>query len=87
MVMKAMRSQMKLILWIVVIAFVVGFGYVLMGTGGGSRQGRGKMARGIVGEVNGQEISYKQFREMLARNLATYRQKTGGEPDEACRRK
>ena len=40
MVMKAMRSQMKLILWIVVIAFVVGFGYVLMGTGGGPGRGR-----------------------------------------------
>jgi len=87
MVMKAMRSQMKLILWIVVIAFVVGFGYVLMGTGGGPGRGRNKLARGIVGEVNGQEIGYSQYREMMARNLETYRQRTGGGmPDDAVSR-
>lgn len=85
MVMKAMRSQMKLILWIVVVAFVVGFGYVLMGTGGGGRS-RNKLARGIVGEVNGQAISYSQFREQLRRNLETYRQRSGGEPDDAATR-
>jgi len=82
MVMKAMRSQMKLILWIVVVAFVVGFGYVLMGTGGG--RSRNKLARGIVGEVNGQAISYSQFRDQLRRNFEAYRQKNGGEPDDAA---
>lgn len=86
MVMKAMRSQMKLILWIVVVAFVLGFGYVLMGTGGGGRS-QGKLARGIVGEVNGQAVSYSLFREQLTRNLEAYRQKTGGgDPDDAATR-
>lgn len=86
MVMKAMRSQMKLILWIVVVAFVVGFGYVLMGTGGGGRS-HNKLARGIVGEVNGQAVSYNLFREHLLRNMENYRQRTGGgDPDDAVTR-
>jgi len=86
MVMKAMRSQMKLILWIVVVAFVVGFGYVLMGTGGGGRS-QSKLARGIVGEVNGQAVSSSMFREQLQRNMEAYRQRTGGgEPDDAVAR-
>jgi peptidyl-prolyl cis-trans isomerase D len=86
MVMKAMRSQMKLILWIVVVAFVVGFGYVLMGTGGGGRS-QSKLARGIVGEINGQAISYSLFRERLLKNMETYRQRTsGGDPDDAVTR-
>lgn len=86
MVMKAMRSQMKLILWIVVVAFVVGFGYVLMGTGGGGRS-QNKLARGIVGEVNGQAVSYSLFREHLMRNLEAYRQRSGGgDPDDAVTR-
>ncbi len=86
MVMKAMRSQMKLILWIVVVAFVVGFGYVLMGTGGGGKS-QNKLARGIVGEVNGQAVSYSLFREHLLRNLESYRQRSGGgDPDDAVTR-
>lgn len=85
MVMKAMRSHMKVILWIVVVAFVLGFGYVLMGTGGGGRS-QSKMARGIVGEVNGQAISYGQLREQMTRNLEAYRQRTGGDPDDAVTR-
>ncbi len=85
MVMKAMRRQMKLVLWIVVVAFVVGFGYVLMGTEGGRSQN--KLARGIVGEVDGQSISYSQYRERLLQNMENYRQRTGGaEPDEAASR-
>jgi len=85
MVMKAMRSQMKIILWIVVVAFVLGFGYVLVGTEGGGRS-QSKLARGIVGEVDGQAISYGQFREHLLRNLESYRQRTGGDPDDAVTR-
>ena len=83
MIMKAMRSQMKLIMWIVAIAMVVGFGFIITGTGGSLGKSQSKLAQGIVGEVNGQSISLRQFQEMYRQNLQNYRQQSGGEPDDA----
>jgi peptidyl-prolyl cis-trans isomerase D len=81
--MKAMRSQMKLIMWIVAIAMVVGFGFIITGTGGNLGKSQSKLAQGIVGEVNGQAISLRQYQETLSQNRQNYRQQSGGEPDEA----
>jgi peptidyl-prolyl cis-trans isomerase D len=82
--MKAMRSQMKLIMWIVAVAMVVGFGFIITGTGGNLGKSQSKLAQGIVGEVNGQSISLRQFQEMYRQNLQNYRQQSGGEPDDAA---
>jgi len=83
MIMKAMRSQMKLIMWIVAIAMVVGFGFIITGTGGNLGKSQSKLQQGIVGEVNGQAISLRQFQENVRQNQQNYRQQSGGEPDEA----
>jgi parvulin-like peptidyl-prolyl isomerase len=83
MIMKAMRSQMKVIMWIVAVAMVVGFGFIITGTGGNLGKSQSKLAQGIVGEVDGQAISLRQYQETYRQNLQNYRQQSGGEPDEA----
>ncbi len=83
MIMKAMRSQMKLIMWIVAVAMVVGFGFIITGTGGNLGKSQSKLAQGIAGEVNGQSISLRQYQEVYRQNMRNYRQQSGGEPDEA----
>jgi peptidyl-prolyl cis-trans isomerase D len=82
MVMQLMRRKMKVIMWVVIVTFVVGFSYFIMGTGGASKR-QGKLARGIVGEVGGQEISYRQYQEALSRNRDLYRSRYGNDPDES----
>jgi len=83
MIMKAMRSQMKVIMWIVAVAMVVGFGFIITGTGGSLGKSQSKLAQGIVGEVDGQSISLRQFQEIYRQNLLNYRQQSESEPDEA----
>jgi peptidyl-prolyl cis-trans isomerase D len=82
MVMQLMRRKMKVIMWVVIVTFVVGFVYVIMGTGGNAGRRQGKLARGIVGEVGGQEISYRQYQDALSRSRDLYRNRYGTDPDE-----
>ena len=83
MVMQMMRRKMKAIMWVVVVTFVVGFVYVIMGTGGSLGKRQDKLARGIIGEVGGQEISTRQYQEALALSREQYRARFGADPDEA----
>ncbi len=83
MVMKAMRSQMKLIMWIIVFAMIFGFGFLITGTGGSLGKSQDKLAQGIVGEINGQSISLRQYQEIYRQNMQNYRQQSDREPDEA----
>ncbi|MDO9027217.1 MAG: peptidylprolyl isomerase [bacterium] len=83
MVMQMMRRKMKAIMWVVVVTFVVGFVYVIMGTGGSLGKRQDKLARGIIGEVGGQEISTRQYQEALSLSREQYRSRFGADPDEA----
>jgi len=83
MVMQMMRRKMKVIMWVVVVSFVVGFVYLIMGTGGSMGKRQDKLARGIAGEVGGQEISARQYQEALSRSREQYRTRFGTDPDEA----
>lgn len=82
MVMQMMRRKMKAIMWIVVVAFVVGFVYVIMGTGGSLGKTQDKLARGIIGQVGSQEITTRQYQEVLSRSREQYRNRFGSDPDE-----
>lgn len=86
MVMKQMRSQMKLIMWVVAVSFVVGFGFLITGTGGSLGGSRNKLAQGIAGEVNGQVITVKQYEQAVRDGREEYRAKNGAEPNEAAER-
>ncbi|MBI5806502.1 peptidylprolyl isomerase [candidate division TA06 bacterium] len=83
MVMQMMRRKMKAIMWVVVVTFVVGFVYVIMGTGGSLGKRQDKLARGIIGEVGGQEISTRQYQQALSQSREQYRSRFGADPDEA----
>ena len=76
-VMQNMREYTKIILIIVVIAFIgtIIFDWGMDITGLKTR-------RGTVGEVNGTEITYLRFNEAYARELESYRNRTGSEPSE-----
>ncbi|MDI6739096.1 MAG: peptidylprolyl isomerase [Candidatus Edwardsbacteria bacterium] len=84
MVMKQMRSQMKLVMWIVAVSFVVGFGFLITGTGGSLGGKQSKLAQGIAGEVNGQVITVTQYRQALNEAIKADRAKQGAEPNEAA---
>ncbi|RMD94677.1 MAG: hypothetical protein D6813_01775 [Calditrichaeota bacterium] len=77
-VMQNMREYTKIILIILVLAFigtiVFDWGMNILGL---------KQPRGIIGEVNGVEITDKQFYEAYANRLDQYRNQTKTEPTES----
>lgn len=76
--MKSMRRNTKIILWVVVAAFVIGFVFIQLGTGG-LKFGQAEQARsrGIVAEINGQEITDQAYQEFLRRAVDAARKQTG----------
>jgi peptidyl-prolyl cis-trans isomerase D len=82
--MKSMRRNTKIILWVVVAAFVVGFVFIQMGTGG-MKFGRAQQAlsRGIIAQINGQEITDQFYQEYLRRAVDAARKQTGREDIES----
>lgn len=81
--MKTMRSQMKIVLWTVIIAFVIGFVYMVLGTGGPSRtRGKDKANQGIAGEVNGETITFWELHRIQQEALQKVREEKGEELDE-----
>ncbi len=76
---KTMREHTKTVMVIVVVAFV---GMIVFAWGmdaGGIRRGP---AAGIVGEVNGRKIHFREFRDAYDRVYAQQRDQAGREPDE-----
>jgi len=78
--MKSMRRNTKIVLWVVVAAFVIGFVFIQLGTGslnfGRARQAR---SRGIVAEINGQEVTDRIYQEYLQRSVEAMRKQSGRE--------
>ncbi|MCG8608794.1 peptidylprolyl isomerase [bacterium] len=76
-VMQNMREYTKVVLIILVLAFVgtIIFDWGMDVTGLQTRQG-------VIGEVNGSEISAKQFDDAFARELQAYRDRTGQDINE-----
>jgi len=80
---KAMRRNTKIVLWVVVASFVVGFIFIQLGMGGftGDRYRRAR-ERGILGEVNGIPITESQFQYALQEAYQAAREKAGGDLSE-----
>ena len=78
--MNSMRDKMHIILIILVFAFVGtivfdwGMNYV-------GRRGIGGTRQGIIGSVNGKNISYEYFTQQLQQEYLRIRELTGSEPD------
>jgi len=74
-VMNKLRANMKTILLILVFAFIA---TIIFDWGmGGFQSGR---PRGVIAEVDGEEISYDEFIKAYQQELKTQREKTGNDP-------
>jgi parvulin-like peptidyl-prolyl isomerase len=74
--MNRMRQNTKTILLILVGAFI---GTIIFNWGmGGVKQ---TQTRGVIGEVNGDEISYDEFYNQYQSQMAQYRERSGEDPE------
>jgi peptidyl-prolyl cis-trans isomerase D len=78
----ALRSNTKVILWIVVIGFI---GFIFAGWGRGLQRSRTGPERGLLGRVNGVAIEYRDFSDAMRERLIQYAEQSGGEVSEAAR--
>ena len=75
--MEQMRRNMPLILWILVIAFVL---TIIFSWGmGGFKE---EQQQGIVGIIDGQEIKYDFFEDVVGQQISMYTQRAGIEPQD-----
>jgi len=79
----ALRSNTKVILWIVVVGFI---GFIFAGWGRGlQRSTSSGPERGLLGRVNGVAIEYRDFSDAMRERLIQYAEQSGGEVSEAAR--
>ena len=79
--MKKMRENTRTILLILVFAFIL---TIVFSWGmGGFKITKDVRSKGIIGVVNGQSISYHEFRRRLEQVVDDYRQSRGIEPSES----
>ncbi len=74
--MNRMRSSMKTILLILVVAFVL---TIIVDWGMGGFQSN--QPRGIIGEVDGNQIHYEEYYNRYQNELVAYREQAGSEPE------
>ncbi len=79
----ALRSNTKIVLWIVVVGFL---GFIFAGWGkGGPQKGRSPAEQGIVGTVDGISISYRDFIESYRQRATSYAEQSGSEISDSTR--
>ncbi len=79
----ALRTNTKVVLWIVVVGFI---GFIFAGWGRGLQSSRGGAPeRGVIGAVDGVKITYRSFNEELSNRLRSYAERTGSEVSDATR--
>jgi peptidyl-prolyl cis-trans isomerase D len=77
-----LRSNTKIILWIVVVGFI---GFIFAGWGRGIQTARRGPERGVIGRVDGVSITYQEFNEEFTGRLRAYVERTGSDVSEATR--
>jgi hypothetical protein len=65
---QTLRNNTRVILWIIVIAFI---GFIILVWGADLQVGSGR--EGMVGEVNGQSVSYQDYQRRVTANLQRLR--------------
>ena len=75
---KNLASMFAVLAFLFVIMIVFEWGMDLSGTSGGFMGTQGD----VIGVVNGEEISYKQFAELVRRAAETQKSQTGQDPDD-----
>jgi parvulin-like peptidyl-prolyl isomerase len=80
MVMSAMREKTKVVLFIALIAFV---GFIFFDWGMQKGQSGSRGDAGVIGEVNGREIPYEDYRRTRQEVIAEFEARTGRSPEYA----
>ena len=70
----ALRTNTKVILWIVVVGFV---GFIFAGWGQGLQRADSAPERGVIGRVEGVRITYQDYVGQLRDRIAQYAETTG----------
>ncbi len=70
--MQSMRDNMKVIIWITAVVFLVGFGVLQLG--GVLNPPRGGGPAGVIAKVNGEPIRYEEFMRTYQNNVNQLRQ-------------
>ena len=78
----ALRTNTKIILWIVVVAFL---GFIFAAWGRGLQRSRSGPERGVVGRVAGVSLRYDDFSEAFRQNLKTYAERSTGQITQGIR--
>lgn len=78
-----LRRGIKPIIWITTFAFVIGFGFIILGDANirPGRDGDRRLAQGQIGSVNGDPIFFNDYEQMMNSARINYRQQTGRELD------
>jgi len=71
----ALRTNTKVILWIVVLAFL---GFIFAAWGRGLQRSRSGPSKGMVGVVGDVSVRYDDYAEALRANIKAYGERTGG---------
>jgi len=71
--MQALRDNMKYILGIVAVAFVI---MLVFSWGMGGFRSSSTVEKGIIGKINGQEIQYKRFQELVTFQVSQIREQS-----------
>lgn len=63
--MQSLRDNMKLIIWITAIVFLVGFGILQLGGVFGNQPGPQRGPTGVIAEINGEPIHLQEFNQLV----------------------
>lgn len=82
MMLAALRTNTKIVLWIVVVGFI---GFIFAGWGRGLQNAGRAPERGVIGRVDGVNITYQDFTDNFGERLRSYSEQTGTEISDATR--
>ena len=80
--MQSLRDNMKLIIWITAIVFLVGFGILQLGGVFGNQPTQQRGPSGVIAEINGEPVRYDEFMQtvnQLTEQLRQSRELQAGE--------
>lgn len=78
----ALRTNTKVILWIVVVAFL---GFIFATWGRGLQRSRSGPQKGMIGQVGAVSIRYQDYADALRANLKAYAERSGGQINDDIR--
>lgn len=80
--MQSLRDNMKLIIWITAIVFLVGFGILQLGGVFGNQPTQQRGPSGVIAEINGEPVRYDEFMQAVNQMTEQLKQSRELQPGE-----